>query len=107
MRPISLGSPFVSFFRWAPPIGGLEDPACSLPLVCVHGLRSEAPHPGVENVRVHGVYIEIGRAVMLVNIKHLLPGFAAVGGHEHPALRVGTERAPQRSFTQTVFGSRG
>ena len=72
-------------------------PVFSSPEMNVHGLRSELPHGGVEDVRIVDVDIHVGAAVVGVDVQHLLPGFAAVGGHEHAALIVGPGVVAQRA----------
>jgi hypothetical protein len=85
------------FAPGASAVGGLEHAA----LLAAAGVRPrlalEPPHPCVQNVRVHGVNLKVGRTVLLVDIQHLLPSLAAVGGHKHPAFGVGTERRANRS----------
>src|SRR5260370_42045231 len=62
MRPISFGKPFVSLFHVRPPSIDLYTPPFSLPLRCVHGLRSKLHIPAY---RMLGFVGSISRSATL------------------------------------------
>ena len=69
-------------------VGGLVHPAAD------HGVRGAAHfiHRGKHDLRIVRVGFEIGGAGLVVHVKNILPGLAAVGGVEYAAFFVGTKR---------------
>src|SRR4029079_2374781 len=59
-------------------------------------LALESRHPGVDDVRVSGLNLDVHRADAVVDEEHLLPGLAAIGGLEYAALLVPLEGIPIR-----------
>src|SRR5687768_2391511 len=59
------------------------------------GLALKTPHAGIKNVRVGEIDIEVGDAVLVIDVECLGPRLAAVSRHVHAALFVWTKRVAQ------------
>src|SRR6185369_11664810 len=65
-------------------------------------LALEAPHAGVENVWICRIDLEIGDAVLIVDVEGLGPGLTAVRSHEHAAFFVWTKSVSERTDVNDV-----
>src|SRR4029078_2289180 len=66
-------------------------------------LSLAAPHPGVNDVRVGGVQLEIGRTDAVGHEEDFLPGLAAVGRLEDTAFSVRLERVSDRGNPNDIW----
>src|SRR5215203_4032242 len=66
------------------------------------GLALKTPHSGVKNVWVRGIDIEVGDAMLIVDVKGLGPGLTAIRSHKHAAFFVGTKSMTERADVDDV-----
>jgi hypothetical protein len=71
-----------------PAVGALVKPAARAAVIELPRGAIRLPHRGVEHLAVVRVHHQIDRAGLVIDVKHLLPALAAVGGLEHAAIGV-------------------
>ena len=85
-------------------VGGFEDAAVRAGVLVAEFPRAFAgfPQRGVEDIGIGRVHGDVGRAGVLVDVKHFPPVLAAVGGGEDAALLVRAIGMPQHGGEQAV-----
>src|SRR6185437_4221545 len=66
------------------------------------GLAFKTPHACVQNVWVRLIDLEIGDAVLVIDVEGLGPRLTAVRSHEHTALLVWTKSMSERADVNDV-----